>query len=390
MHPVTVSIASGGLMFRALRRVGVASGDGVRPGRGILLVFLLGWLPLAVLTLLEGTFSGTAVEVPFLRDPSVHARLLVAVPLLFVAEATVSRAAQRLFEIVRERGLVAEDMRPALDARVEQLARERDSRVVELAIVLLTAAVVWFSRDAFVASRVLPHTTWLGAPGGAAALSRAGWWYAIVSLFVANILGLRWVWWIVVWTRFVTGFLRRHLIVSAGHPDLHGGLAFLTMVQGSLAPVFAGLAATVSGRLGYEMMHDGAALASVQVPFAVVMVLAALVMFLPLLLFGGRLGAAKRRALAQYDGLGQQLVTRFEQKWLGGTPPEEPFLASSDPSTYTDFATVYDALRRMQPTALEVKRAVGALVLVALPFLPLLLTAMSLKDIVTRMVKLLV
>jgi hypothetical protein len=44
----------------------------------------------------------------------------------------------------------------------------------------------------------------------------------------------------------------------------------------------------------------------------------------------------------------------------------------------------------MQPTPLDVRHALGAMVLVAVPFVPLLFTEMSLKDIVMRMVKLVI
>ena len=357
MHPATVSIASGGLLFRALRRAGATTQDTVRPGRSILVLVLVTWVPLAVFSALEGTLWGGGVEVPFLRDPSVHARLLVALPLLVIGEALISRTAQGAITLIRERQLLAESELPALDARVEQVVRERDSWPVELLILALTAALLWFARDTLRAERVLPHTSWLGVPGGAGALSRAGWWYFVMSAFVSNVFALRWIWWLFIWTRFLLGFLRPRLLVNPGHPDQHGGLAFLTLVQSAFAPVFAALAATMSGRLWYEMLYDGATLKGVEAPIVVVLALAVLVMFLPLLLFPAR--------------------------------TSEPLLGNADPSTLADFATAYTAVRQMKPVALDVRRALPAILLVAAPFLPLLLTVMSLKDILSRALKLL-
>jgi hypothetical protein len=387
MHPATVSIASGGLVFRALRRLGATSEDTVRPFRSILLVLLVTWVPLAVLSLLEGTLQGGAVEVPFLRDPAAQARLLLALPLLLIGEAKVSRVAQQALGLIRERGLLPERDLPALDARVDQLLRDRDSLVVELLILVASVALLWLSRDAQVTERMGTHTSWLGSEAG---LSRAGWWYFMVSMVVANVMGARWIWWFFIWTRFLVGFLRPRLVVSPGHPDLHGGLAFLTMVQSGFAPVLAALAATVAGRLGFELLYDRATLATVRIPALVVLLLAGIVMFVPLLLFTGRMAALKRRALWHYDALGQQLVAGFERKWLGAERTDEPLLGSADPSTYTDYIAVYASLRQMQPTPLDVRHALGAMVLVAVPFVPLLFTEMSLKDIVMRMVKLVI
>jgi len=385
MHPATVSVAAGGLVFRLLRSLGATSSDAVRPMRSVVLVLLLTWVPLAVLTLLDGTFLGTAVQVPFLRDPAMQARQLVALPLLLLAEGKVSQVAQMMLAFIRERRLLPEAELPALDARVDQLVRERDSWAVELLIIAGTVALLWFAKDAIVAERMGTHTSWLGGGG---TLSWAGWWYFMVSGVVVNVIGMRWIWWTFIWTRFLVGFLRPRLVVSPGHPDLHGGLAFLTIAQTSFAPVFASLAATVAGRLGFEVIYDGATLDGVKLPVAVVLLLAAVVMFLPLLLFSGRFLAIKRRALLEYDALGKQLVASFEQKWLGAARTDEPLLDSSDPSTYTDFVAVYASLRQMQPSPLDARRAVPGLLLVAVPFLPLLFTEMSLKDIVLRMLKL--
>jgi hypothetical protein len=244
---------------------------------------------------------------------------------------------------------------------------------------------MWVAKGTIVAERMGAYTSWLGS---GEVLSRAGWWYFMVSGVVVNVIGVRWLWWLFIWTRFLVGFLRPRLVVSPGHPDLHGGLAFLTMVQSGFAPVLTSVSATVSGRLGFELLYDGATLDVVKVPAAVVMLLAVLVMFLPLLLFSGRILGLKRRALLQYDALGQQLVAGFEQKWLGAARTDEPLLDSSDPSTYTDYIAVYASLRQMQPSPLDVRRALPALIMVAVPFLPLLLTELSLKEIVLRMLKL--
>jgi hypothetical protein len=385
MPPATISIAAGGLVFRVLRKVGVTSAEAVRPFRGVPLLLLVTWLPLAVLTLLDGTFMGTAVEVPFLRDTSIQARLLVSLPLLLIAESLVWRLVRETLQHIRDERLLPEAELPAFDARVERMVRERDWWPVELLIIVGTVAMMWMSKDSIVAQRMGAHASWIGAVG---ALSRAGWWFFLVSGVVVNVFGIRWIWWSFIWTRFLLGFLRPRLVVRPGHPDLHGGLAFLTVVQAGFAPVFASLAATVAGQLGFELLHRNATLDGVRLPVAMVLLLAALVMFLPLLLFAGRIAPCKRRAMMQYDALGHQLVAGFERKWLGDARTEEPLLGSGDPSTYTDFVAVHSSLRQMRFAPLDIRRAMPALLLVALPFLPLLFTEMSLRDILLRMLKL--
>ena len=53
---------------------------------------LLAWLPLLVLSAVGGQLFGGSVAIPFLQDLEVHVRLLLALPLLIIADvATVAR-----------------------------------------------------------------------------------------------------------------------------------------------------------------------------------------------------------------------------------------------------------------------------------------------------------
>ena len=54
--------------------------------RRIVAGIALTWLPLLVLSLLDGKALGHAVRVPFLCDLDTHARFLLALPLLMVNE----------------------------------------------------------------------------------------------------------------------------------------------------------------------------------------------------------------------------------------------------------------------------------------------------------------
>ena len=62
------------------------------------MVSLLAWLPLLVLSVVEGQALGGNVAVPFLLDVEAHVRFLVALPLLIVAELVVH---QRMRFVVR-------------------------------------------------------------------------------------------------------------------------------------------------------------------------------------------------------------------------------------------------------------------------------------------------
>jgi hypothetical protein len=91
------SIVIGGPLFQTLRRAHLA-GDALQlVRRRIVAVAIIAWIPLFVLAVADGKAWGNAVAVPFLYDIDAHARFLVALPLLIIAELVVH---QRMRAIV--------------------------------------------------------------------------------------------------------------------------------------------------------------------------------------------------------------------------------------------------------------------------------------------------
>ena len=85
--PPDFSLVVGGPLFQALRRAHL-SGDGLELARRrIVVITLVLWLPLLVLALLDRQAEG--VKIPFLYDIEAHARFLVAVPALVIAEVLI-------------------------------------------------------------------------------------------------------------------------------------------------------------------------------------------------------------------------------------------------------------------------------------------------------------
>src|SRR4051812_8274761 len=83
------SVVLGGPLFHLYRRYRL-SGDSLELlRRRVLVISGLAWLPLALLSILDGRAVGDALKIPFLYDIDVHARFLVALPMLIIAELVV-------------------------------------------------------------------------------------------------------------------------------------------------------------------------------------------------------------------------------------------------------------------------------------------------------------
>lgn len=83
------SLVLGGPLYQLLRRAFLSGRDLELLQRRIFVIPLIAWLPLLLLSAVEGRAWGGSVRVPFLLDIDVHARFLLALPLFILAEVVV-------------------------------------------------------------------------------------------------------------------------------------------------------------------------------------------------------------------------------------------------------------------------------------------------------------
>ena len=381
------SVVLGGPLFQLVRRAHL-TGDGLELARRRLIVIAaLAWLPLLILSALAGRAWGGAVRVPFLTDIEVHVRFLLAVPLLIVAELVVH---QRMRPVVRqflERDLVPDASRPRFDAAVESALRLRNSVVAE---VLLIAFVYVFG-VAYLWPRygALGVPTWYATPvPGGRQLSLAGWWFVCVSVPAFQFLLLRWYFRLSIWIRFLWQVSRCQLSLVPTHPDRAGGLGFLSLTVVAFAPLLAAHGALLAGLIANRIFFEGATLVAFKAEIVVVVVFLLLVVLGPLLLFTPHLSQARRVGLREYGALAQRYVRQFDDKWLrGGAPPDEALVGSGDIQSLADLGNSFDIVRGMTAVPITRNTVVQLAVITLLPVAPLLLTMLSLEELLKRLLQ---
>ena len=95
-------------------------------------------------------------------------------------------------------------------------------------------------------------------------------------------------------------------------------------------------------------------------------------------------------ALREYGTLAQSYVREFDRKWLRGeVPAGEPPIGSADIQSLADLANSYEVVRSMRviPVTKEIVAQLGIMTL--LPVAPLLLTMVSVEELITRLLKVL-
>jgi hypothetical protein len=385
--PYDFSVTLGGPLYQLVRRAHL-SGDALDlVHRRVIVISLFAWLPLLILSMLGGRAWGGAVRVPFLTDIEVHVRFLVALPLLLVAELVVH---QRMRPVVRqflERGLIPGVSRARFDAALPSALRLRNSVVAELLLVALVYLVgVLYLWPNYVALNV---PTWYAVPvGGGRQLSPAGWWFLYVSLPLFQFMLFRWYFRLFIWIRFLWQVARCELSLVPTHPDHAGGLGFLSSTVAAFAPLLAAHGAGLAGLIANQIFFHGAKLPDFKLELVVVVAFLLLVVLGPLLLFVPQLSKARRVGLREYGTLAQRYVREFDNKWLrGGAPADEPLVGSADLQSLADMSNSFEVVRSMSLVPFTRSTVVQLAVITLLPVAPLLLTMVSLEELLGQLLK---
>jgi hypothetical protein len=378
-NPPEFSLVLGGPLFQLLRRAHLADDALMMVRQRVVVIALLAWLPLLVLSAMEGTLLGGGVSVPFLLDAEVHVRFLVAMPLLIVAELVVHRRMRPLVQQFLERGLIPESAMTRFEAAIASAFRLRNSVLAEVLLIAFVYGVgiliVWRQYLA------LDTATWYATPaleGSRASL--AGIWYGYVSLPIFQFLLVRWYFRLFVWTRFLWQVSRIELSLVPTHPDRVGGLGFLSNTVYAFATLAVAHGALLAGTLANRIFFAGAALTEFKAEIAVVVAFLLCAILGPLLVFTPQLAQAKRKGLREYGALAERYVRAFDAKWLrGGAPANEALVGSADIQSLADLGNSYELVRtmRLAPITKEAILRVAAAALI--PMVPLLLTMMPLE-----------
>lgn len=384
-HPRDFSLVLGGPIFQILLRSHLTDDALGHVHQRIIALSLFTWLPLLVLSALEGKVLGGGVAVPFLLDIEVHVRFLVAIPLLVAAELVVHRRMRFVVKQFLERNLIPENAMTRFDAAVASVFRLRNSVLAEALLIAFVYVVgiliIWQNYV------VLETATWYATSAATGSKpSFAGMWYGYVSLPIFQFLLCRWYFRIFIWARFLWQVSRIDLSLVPTHPDRVGGLGFLSQTVYAFVPLLLAHGALLAGLLGNRIFHLGATLPSFMIEVLVLVVFLMCVVLGPLLVFTPQLAHTKRMGLRDYGTLAERYVRDFDAKWLrGNAPANERLIGSGDIQSLADMGNSFEVVRTMRIVPFTKEAILQLAVVTVVPVAPLLLTMMSLEEILKKL-----
>jgi len=376
--PAEISFVRGGPFYRIQQSLRLIRPNRWNLGRRILILIAVGWLPLVVITAIsnpEGLLS-------LIKEYRVHARLLIAIPVLLFGEYFMDSRFRMVMRHIRQADLLDAADLAYIDRVIATIVRVRNAFLPEL-VVLVALSI----HTALSYKGLVDATPWLGHGAGVDLhLTAAGWYAVLVSAPLFQfLLGLGlWTW--LLWTFFAFKLSRRNLRLVPTHPDEHGGLGFLGLTVAAFAPIAFAATAVIGATWRNDILHHGAHLMDFKLPTIVLVTIVVLFAFGPLLFFVPRLAALRRRGTLEYGILGQMHSADFHERWIHRREGHESeFLQATEITTLANFGKTYEKIEQMNPFPADKGAIYTLAAAVVIPALPVVLTqiplAVILKDL---------
>jgi hypothetical protein len=372
---------------RVQASLGLIKGDARRVGRRALLLGVIAWVPLVLLSALEGLALGPDPRESMLLDIAAHTRYLLTLPLLVIAEAVCLPALASIAGHFGHMGLIPPANRPRYEDLVASTRRLLASPITDLGILFLAYVLTLGLGPSLYPQGV---STWV-APlsGGAHHLSLAGWWRALVSQPLYLMLILGWLWRIALWARFLRGVSRLDLELIPAHPDLAGGLGFAGTSIRAFLLLATAFSAPIAGTVAQGIVYGGRSLADFKFVIAGIVIVEMVLFVGPLFLLGSALLRARTRGIFQYGALAEAVGQQFESRWLSAPSlVSDQALAAPDFSATTDLYSITANAFNMGLVPLKVAQVVPLVIAVLLPFVPVVLVALPMNEILSYAAKL--
>lgn len=358
------SLIRGDMLDRLQRAAHIIPRDG-RDGvvRRMILYTLLAWLPLAAWAWANDRVFEASGGEPLLRHFGLHARFLVALPVLIFGERMAQGVMRRILPRFVSSGLISEEKVPAFAEVVAGMVRLRDSALPWVAIGGVILAAILIPQ----VSQQLKELDWAREGKG---LGFGGWWYLCVSRPLMQIFLFGWLWRLVLVTVLLRRIVKLGLETVPTHPDGLAGLGFIESLPLGFLPMAFAMSCVLSGHAAHDVIYHGVHVASLRMQGIALGVVALGLCLAPLMSFLPVLKQTKRKALAEYGDFTAWHERLVHRRWIEGRK-EEPnaVLDAPELGPSADVYALFNAVRAMRAFPLSSRSLMSFALPIALPML---------------------
>jgi hypothetical protein len=371
--------------LRLWRRLHLAPAGELGVRRRAVLLALVAWLPIVTWALATGRLPGGTGDESLVMHYGIHARCLVVIPLLILAEAGLHRAGKDIAWQFVASGVVTPALRPGFDAAIRSVARLRDASLPW--VFAIGVAIAWALADAPRAND--EEMAWSVGTDGTIGFGGVWLAYVVRPMLFALIIG--WLWRLALVTGWMWRVARLPLSLVPTHPDRTGGIAFVEKLPGALALVTFALSAMIASRWAHEVVHHEASLASFQPALIAHAVVWSLALLMPILAVAPALRSARKSALPAYSALVGEQGRLVHRRWIERKPiDDDSLLEAPGIGPVADAEALYAAVKRMRTLAIGKHTLQNILLPMAIPFCLLALLKFPLASILSTLFKVLI
>jgi hypothetical protein len=342
------------------------------------------WIPTAILAMIQGLFYFSA----FLLDIAAQSRMLLAIPLLIVAEPSIIQHRFRIARLFLSNDLIKPEQASRFENIFSTFERRRKRRLTHWLLALIVYGIL-ASFLPYLGQGTLPP--WCSGDQILGRLSWAGAYYLFFGMPLLVYLVFRWMWNIVLWSLFLrsVSFLELRLVPS--HPDLMAGLSFLETILRSYLPFAFSIGIIVAGGVANQVAHRNQSINAFRSIELAACCFVVLICVAPLFSFYDVMVAAKHRGTFEYGGFATKLGHEFEAKWIDvPTGPSSQTLEVPDFSTTTDLYSIAANVRQVKPVPFGMQSVIRLVAATIVPGIPVVIAAIPFDVLIDKLFKLLV
>jgi len=316
---------------------------------------LFTWLPLLILSVVQGVALGDLVRIPFLFDFPVSVRLLLTLSLLIAAERVIDMRTQVVVKHFIQSGLVWKNDHSAFESSVRQVfedaelpSRRRSHRgSCHLWRRFLEVRIFRYLIDLAI-SRLF-----LGCNADAGGL---------VAYFCEHtdfqFILLRWLWRYLIWCWFLWRASRLDLHLVPTHPDRVAGLGFWAWPRRNTGSLFLPYHRSLHLKWTGNSVWGGLPCQLQDNHFGVCRLDPQRISGASRSFFAETFGC-EEDGLLEYGTLANEYTQSFERKWIRKEAPEgEALIGSADIQSLADLANSFEIVRKMRPAPLDLMTAI--------------------------------
>ena len=358
-------------------KLGVINSESIL--KKIIFFSALTWLPLLIISLIQNTAFNPDITLPFLKDYESYVRFLIAIPAIFIAEKFINLQTSSSLVHFVESGIIAENNVGEYETLLNKYRRLSESKSLQVVIFIFSTLNIFLVKTFW--GSLSDFSSWK-FDAVSDSITAAGYWYTFISLPVIKYLIFRLFCKFLFWSWVLRKISKMDLNLIAIDPDKSGGLGFLGIVQSSFGFLGFAQAAIASAEVANKVIYSGVPLEDYR--FSLIVIPAVVIIYLsPLLYFSSKLGKLKLKGIMIYSTLTHKYSNLFEDKWIIGNniKDDESILSSGAVQSLAHIGAAYEVVENIRVLPITLNIFLFMLIMIALPFIPLLFLKFNIVEI---------